>query len=427
MNLPRWLFLSLCSVPLLVYHSFVFINSQNIPFTDDLAIVANLYDLHTAQTLNGFTAVLLSFHNEHRLLLPRLITWGLRSLNGGIIDFRHWVWFGNSLLLIVPGVLFYVFRSYRKPYGFFLPVLILLFQPLFLELTEWGMASLQNIGVLAVAAITLFYICRSDTSPIRLLITFLLTGVTLFTGANGLLLIGVVGLVLLIRRQYVQTVLWMAAGGLAIWAYWQGFMPDVHAGKGTQTTFSVSNTGLSLFGLAGSLVESQRYDFLSIGMGLIMLTAFTWVGIRRAWTLIGSPLVDWRTLFLLSYSLFLLLTMGVIALNRPLADVLHVSRYKIYPLLLLICLYLLLLEPLSCHKQTAMAILVVCIAFNSITYRRALPVIRVHQTELYAWLSRYQLTGQVGAPSPYMEQYYAQRLTAFTSQHLYQPPDHSKK
>ncbi|MBC3784984.1 hypothetical protein [Spirosoma utsteinense] len=444
--MKRFIWPTVCFLCIVVYYTVIVENSQNIPFADDLAIMANLYDIHVATTPSDVVATLLSYHNEHRILLPRLVIMALAKLNGGIVDIQWWIWAGNSLLLLIGYVFYRVFANYQKPFIYFVPVVLLLFQPLAAELTYWGMASLQNIGVLVLSAITIYlisgdgsaaglsfrgtrnlrrYLISGDGSSAgRLLVSFLLTGAAMLTGANGILLLLPVALVLLVKRCYKQAVGWLVTGGFVVELYWTGFIPGVHSGSAAKTTPDVLDSGLSFLGMMGAFVESQRYDYVSVIVGVVFLILVALAVSPKIRALIQLPVasVDRQTIFVLAFSSFILLTMAAIAVNRHLDAILHVSRYKIYPVLLLICLYLLCLDRFRWRVWSIRPVVLLCLIANGIAYKRYLPIIGVHQAYLTLQLNNWLLYRSVDAPTPFIRQYYEQRWTNMYRLGLYKPP-----
>jgi hypothetical protein len=406
------------------YYSLVIYNSQNIPFADDLAIMATLYDVRTDNSLSNQLAGLLSFHNEHRLLLPRLLAMGLAKLNGGVIDIRWWIWSGNALLLLILLLLYRVFAHHKKPFVYFIPVILLLFQPVWTELTYWGMASVQNIGVLALSALVLYDVSGSSPSWPRLAGEFLVTGAAMLTGANGLLLLVSVAFVLLVRGRYKQASAWVLAGGLSVKLYWLGFVADPGLPSQALPASGILDKCRSLAGLLGAFFDSQRFDFLPVGIGLCFLGLFTYVGLQKLRSVLRSPgqLPDRPALFVLGYSSFLLLTMSAISVNRDVEAVLHVSRYKIYSVLLLICLYLLSLEYLQGRIRLLQLLIVLSFVYNVAAYGRSWPAIRQHRVYLTDRLNDWLMNGKVEAPSAFMKAYYRQRWTQTYRDGLYKPP-----
>ena len=151
----------------------------------------------------------------------------------------------------------------------------------------------------------------------------------------------------------------------------------------------------------GAFVESQRFEFISVGVGLIFLVAWSRLIIRKLPDLLVSqPLMyDRRTLFLLSLSLFLMLTISTIAVSRYFDAALQVSRYKIYPVLLIICFYLLYLDRLFRIRWSITAIILVCGLANLIAYKRAWPVLMAHRNYLTQQSSNWQQYRRVDAPT----------------------------
>lgn len=386
--------------------------------------MATMYDIRTASTLSSQLAGLLSFHNEHRLLLPRLFTIGLTKINGGVIDFRWWIWLGNSLLLVILVVFYRVFILYRKPFLYFLPVILFLFQPLWIELTYWGMASLQNIGVLALSASTLYLVSSDKKSLKRIVTVFVLTCATILTGANGQLLLVSVAFVLLVRGQYKQTIGWILASVISIKLYWIGFSVEINSGSKALILSSLLDKSISFLGLMGAFIESQRYGFLTVGTGIVFLSLFAYLVFQKLKDLVysSSQLLSRNELFVLAFSSFLLLTMGTIGIHRHYEDVLHVGRYKIYSVLLLICLYLLSLNYLHWTNRMIQVLITLCLVFNGVSYVRSWPAISVHQAYLRNQLNNWILNREVEAPNSFMRAYYEQRWTNTYREGFYKIP-----
>ncbi|RYC69452.1 DUF2339 domain-containing protein [Spirosoma sordidisoli] len=411
-------------VVILVYYTLVGIFSQNIPYADDLSLLASLYDLSNQGSVSATLSILFSFHNEHRLLLPRLVTIGLTALNGGVIDFRWWVWLGNAFLLVPLAVFYQVLAGRKISPAYLVPIALLLFQPLHTELVYWGMASLQNLGVLALAVITL-YLAAGPLSFTRLALVLGLTLLSMLTGANGMLLIPAVAFVWLLRRQYWLVAGWLIIGSLAIGLYWWGFDPAIQSGIGAEQASTLFEKAQTLLGLLGALVESQRYQEIPMATGLLLVLAFGIPAARivqRVWTQ-SVPSADRGALFMVALGGFLLMTMAAIAVSRQLDAALFVTRYKIYPLLLLICVYLMMvLTSMTPARWMLPACVVVGLAINVIGYWRSLPRLEKHQAYMNEQLINWERYHRVDAPTPFMRHYYEQRWTAAHREGLYLPP-----
>jgi hypothetical protein len=146
--------------------------------------------------------------------------------------------------------------------------------------------------------------------------------------------------------------------------------------------------------------------------------------LQKLRSVLRSPgqLPDRPALFVLGYSSFLLLTMSAISVNRDVEAVLHVSRYKIYSVLLLICLYLLSLEYLQGRIRLLQLLIVLSFVYNVAAYGRSWPAIRQHRVYLTDRLNDWLMNGKVEAPSAFMKAYYRQRWTQTYRDGLYKPP-----
>ncbi|OIN59942.1 hypothetical protein [Arsenicibacter rosenii] len=421
----KYFCLILCISSILIYYIWVIINSQNIPFADDLSFMANLYDIQTASSFTDKINIFFAFHNEHKLLYPRLLVWILARLQGGIIDIRWWIWIGNSFLLGVLYIFYISFKSYQKPFIYFVPVVLFFFQPIYIELTYWGMASIQNIGILLVSSLVLYKISTYDTDIKKIFILFLLTVSAVFTSANGLVLVPIIAGILLLKKRYNLLSIWIILGCILFWFYWHDFNPQIHSVAIKRT---ISGVVLSFFALLGSFLESQRYGKFTIVAGVFIAIAMAYL----LWPILKIILksefkkISNSQLFLLSYFIFLLLTITVIAFNRNFEDALHVSRYKIYSVLILIVMYFLIIRRYQVSIHIIYVLIIGCTGFAVYNYKRANAVTHAHSQLLNQQLNKWFYLQQLDAPTPLQGQYYATRWTALYLQGAYIPPIESR-
>jgi hypothetical protein len=160
----HWLALFLLGLPFASYWIHLFCYAANAPFIDDYdVILGSTNHFITTAGLLGKVGALWAQHNEHRLIIPRIIAL-LQYYILGHINFRHLTLIGNlfwstSLILII--------REHRKktqlPLLFYVPLSFLWFSFVHYENTFWAMASLQNYGAVFFSVVALGYLQSGKT------------------------------------------------------------------------------------------------------------------------------------------------------------------------------------------------------------------------------------------------------------------------
>jgi hypothetical protein len=192
---------------------FVGVYGRNVPYLDDWDIVPALTG-HQAITFQW----LWSQHNEHRLVLPRLLLIGLYRLSG--CDFRAGMVFNAALLILMTTLMLHAAAKIRGKLGLtdaFIPLLFLGWAHYDNLLWSWqvGFVSAILLAILALHALS-----RSNT-PGRLSALYMgiLVCALPLTGAVGLafaapLSVWMIAVAWLYRRQDIRATTTYAIGGL---------------------------------------------------------------------------------------------------------------------------------------------------------------------------------------------------------------------
>ena len=190
MNQPlhKSLFLLLLVLPAIVYFYTISVFALNIPFMDDFDIFIGYLNLPDSVRYH----TLFNQHNEHRLVIPRLIAEGYCQLTGKI-NFVSLSYIGNSAIVLLCLALFYVWKRTSVPVGFFAPVPYLLFSACSWESMTMASSALNHLPVVPFALLAfILYESNFRFAPVLAILSATLAA---FTSAAGL----VVFIVLLLR------------------------------------------------------------------------------------------------------------------------------------------------------------------------------------------------------------------------------------
>ncbi|GAB4038034.1 hypothetical protein GCM10028809_55050 [Spirosoma gilvum] len=330
--------------PIYHYYQVVWGNAVNVPFEDDfdsaLAFASNY--LYKTPTLVGKIQRIFSQHNEHRIVLDRLAFLTDYALTGSI-NFRHLILFGNLSLLIVIGLLFVSsFRSLTllQQVVYFLPVPFLLFQLHFWELTVWGMASIQNLYIVAFALLSFYALDRSKQQPAWFWVAVASAFMASFTSGNGIFTF-IIGLpVLFLQKSYRQLGIWVGIGVLTAAIYFWGYAKPGHHPPIFETLTKTPGQFFDyFFTLTGSDFASQPNWPLRAGKWMLAL----FIGLL-AWKAAKRQLTT--NLTILALLAFMYLTSLSVTMARSGFGIQQAlsPRYGILPVMLLISLYIVTIE-----------------------------------------------------------------------------------
>ena len=357
-------------LPVALYFYFLSEYSLNIPKWDDHALKAFIVDFQSA---NGFLPKLQTFfkqHNEHRIAFDRFFTLVVFWIHGNI-DYRWLMWIGNFTLLGVLSIFFRLFQKQKISIAYFVPIPFLLFQMQLWENTFWGMASMQNFGIIFLILLLIYLISSEKKSHFyaALFVAFLAT----YTSGNGITVFPVCVVLLALQRRFKDIFIFGIVSILLIFLYFYQY-------KFPENNPSMAGIGfkkimLGFFSFLGSVFDlipnaNQNRKTTILGgiflfiTGTIMALYFTFNSrlFKKQRTLNQSEL------FILGNILFLIGTALVVTVTRISYGEagLLTSRYKIYSILLLITIYLAFISKLNLtnDKWLVIALIFMSICFN---------------------------------------------------------------
>lgn len=170
------------------------------------AVLSFLLKYESAGNFFEKISLVFSQHNEHRIVPVRLFSLLVYWINGEI-NFIYLIFIGNVALI---GIAFYLFKGglpRETKLFLFIPVLLILFQPLYYESMYWGMASIQSFyGLLFV--VSSFYFL-DNLSNKNFIIASLLAICATFTSGNGIFVYPIGIFLLMFRYNTKYAIFWI--------------------------------------------------------------------------------------------------------------------------------------------------------------------------------------------------------------------------
>ncbi|MCF2492291.1 hypothetical protein [Dyadobacter chenhuakuii] len=368
------IFLSLILLlPVLIYFMVWNYYAINIPKFDDHALKEFILYYSQASSWKEKIWLLFKQHNEHRISLTRLISWWDYSLFGSL-NYRHLMTAGNLLLLAVIPLWYELLKKNKKPLSALLPVPFLWLTLAFWENMYWGMAAIQNFGVVTLAVWTLYLCINFKTLPF--VISLILAGVTILTSGNGLLVLPLGALLLFLTGNRKRFALWLVVSAVEIFCYFNWYTKPESNPESKATIFQFIKGYMAFLGSFAESFPVADHIKVCFFMGIVLfLVAISIVSttlfriVRNKYSQKFERITD---LFCLGTILFILATALIVVYSRAGFgfDTLVTSRYKIYSVLLLIVAYLYVVIPIrgSFLSPYVTSIVFLGVIFNIFSY-----------------------------------------------------------
>ncbi len=305
---------------------------ENIPFNDDIEVFIFLNDFFSDSAdfkRNIFLFIMQS--NEHRTIFNKLIYLLFFDVFH-YIDFRHYMFVGNIGLVGIGAVLYKMFSVKNYKLILFLPVIFLLFQFRFSELTFWGIASIQFFWVTLFVLLSLYYLF-SEKQKLSLAILFAIFAT--FTNGNGMFIffVGLFGLLFFKRKK--DSIKWLITATASIALY---FIPYIKP-PGHPSLFEIFNDPINsivyfLYTIAQSI--SFNMNFM-IFIGLLTILFFIFLTYKKYY--LKNPAVYSMLLFLFLNSAILTVARSGFGAGQALSP-----RYSLWSILFFILIYIAFVE-----------------------------------------------------------------------------------
>ncbi|ODS81877.1 MAG: hypothetical protein ABS46_10370 [Cytophagaceae bacterium SCN 52-12] len=360
-------------IPVAVYLRVWDYYAVNIAKWDDHALKRTLLDYIAADGISGVFSVLSAQHNEHRIFLTRLIAILDYSWYGQL-DYRHLMFAGNLLLLGIIVLWWRLLKHNGKTLFALLPVALIWPTLAHWENMYWGMASIQNFGVVTLGALAVYWCLKRPWGYFAAGI--LAAALSAFSSGNGLLVLPIITLVLFLSRENKKGIIAAASVILVLVLYFASYhQPDYNA-KTPAGVWALTKGFMAFIGSFAEVFPVKGRQDTSVVFGVILFLVSISIVSTTLFRLVrnqySEPYAKITDAFCLGIMLFILGTAAVVVWGRAGSgiEVLLTSRYKIYSFLLLITAYLFIVIPIrgSFYHPYVSGVAVLCLLFNVFSY-----------------------------------------------------------
>jgi hypothetical protein len=339
-------------IPVGVYFFFVIYFSENIPFMDDYdAILKFVIDFAGEESFLKRIHLVFAPHNDHRLVFLHLVVLAQYYVSG-VINFQHLIILGNLSVIAILFILWKSFECSKNKLYFFLPAVYLLFSLAYFEASLWTMVSLSGLPVVAFSFAAIYLLGKDNNSHFIGSCVFAIAAV--FTQGNGkIVLISCIAM-LLYKKQYKKSVIWIFMSALLL------LLPTFFL-EPTNTTYDSIleilqspihhiRHYLSIFSFLGTYFESLTFlgtysgilAFLGTYFGSIIVTLIAGAVIACCFIYLIRIEFYAKNLVLFGFVTFIFLNALAVGYARP--SVVFPSRYAIYSTLAIAVIYLAIYE-----------------------------------------------------------------------------------
>lgn len=365
------LYLALICVPILIYFITIVRASINFPIMDDYdAILKFLITYIDATNFYDKITAVFSQQNEHRIVYTKLVVLGYHKIFGAI-NFIPLIVIGNLSLV---GILLVFYKSLKiesldKRLIILLPVVLFLFNYRYAELSCWAMTSIQNIGVLFFAFLSLYFLLKDNKPSIAWAIVF--ATIATYTSGNGILTFITGIIVLILKKESRRSIfLFGCAFVLNLATYFIG-LKKVEGHPPFLASFIANPEDFFLYPL--NFLGSVFYGHITVigfVFGALVLAVFIFIYIKKIYK---------NNYVLFAFLLFMLSTVGVITISRFGFGVRQAnsSRYMVNSSLIYIIIGLIFCE----------------IYYSKLTYKFYLPLVIFIM--IFNWISIDSIKGQL--------------------------------
>ena len=335
-RLSKIIFYVIFSIPFLIFLLIFQSYALNVPFEDEYGILRNFYDIGTKNDIKEQFEILIAPCNEHSIIISKIF-FGLHLWVFKSINFKNLMFVGNLIFFSLFFFFFRLLKQHKLSLWALLPLPYILLSAHIYENSLWAMCAFENNDVIVFLCWAIFLIFSTIPSNTKFYFGLFLLSCALVCNGNGILSFIVVGLGLAYQRRWRELIIVMATLLL---------MKFVFLSSGQYKTPNSAMTTLSSFSiLVGGFLKTNAFNIIIklIGFGIMLIIG----GASLIYILKRKK--DIFELNIILIALFCLGTLFAVALFRDVSSSDFPDRYRLYPQLLLVCVYLLLIKQFSPH------------------------------------------------------------------------------
>jgi len=360
-------------IPIGIYFGVWDYYAINIPKWDDHALKAFIVEYAQAGTWQEKLKAVFKQHNEHRIALDRVFTWLDFSLFGKL-NYRHLMMIGNLLLLGVIPLWYVLLKNNKKPLFALVPIPFIWLTLAFWENMYWGMAAVQNFGVITLALWTIYL--AVNPKPVYFALAILMGALTISTSAIGILILPICTVLLFLSGDRKRSVILGIASIIGVFAYFWTYQQPGTNPESKASLFQLAKGYMAFLGSFAESIPVKDHFGACVVMGIVLFLVAVSIAstiLFRISTKKYSVKFERITdLFCLGALMFILATGLIVVYGRAGFGLegLITSRFKIYSVLLLMVAYLYVVIPIrgSFLSPYITAIVFLAVTFNVFSY-----------------------------------------------------------
>jgi hypothetical protein len=331
-NKQKTLHLSIIILPVIIFFVYIYKNAVNVPYMDDVELIFTVNTLHD----KSIFSTLFAQQNDHRILFARLGAIFSYYLSNDV-DFRNQQLLGFSCFLFLIYSFYLSFKITGKQLIFFLPVVLLLCNPIVWRVILWTITAFQSPLAIGFSFVSLHFLGKDSKQWYWSILFAIFSSLTILDGLS-ILPLGVLWLISL--GKYKRAIIFSLFSVFYLVIFFQNY----HFSDATHFSFDFGIILKNFVGFVGGFTRVFSDSSLVIPqiIGLLMIVFFLAIKISE-WRK-GFSTNGW--LSFIDICLIRLLASGMmIALGRSPengSDIIT-DRYQVYIICILAMFYLFIL------------------------------------------------------------------------------------
>lgn len=345
-----------------LFVTFIIWSVVDFPFQDDVDLIRFVYRLKTQEL--SFADLIKTFFeldNDHFVVMVRVIVLIVYAFLG-YLSFTIFIYF-NTIQILALLFLFYVeFRKLKLNLIYFVPVVFLILQPQFHDVTTSANAGLYHSTTSLFTFFAIKFSIKTDKKSVFL--TFILMFMAAFTFGSGLFAISSIGLSFLLQKRHKAIIGVVISLLVYFILYKYYFSPTGHIAEISTNFYNIFVTFFGLFGAVFTILDHYGILF-SVVLGIIVFSTFLFYvfnGLFSRLTLSSEKII------LLSFFSYMAAAIFLIALVRSANRIVVSGRFEMFSPFLITCLYIVVLPILIKYKRTLLSVIVFSITFPTFAY-----------------------------------------------------------
>lgn len=347
---------------IILFVTFIVWSAVDFPFQDDVDLIRFVFKLKSQNlSMDELIKAFLELDNDHFVVIVRFIVLATHHFIGSL-PFDFFIYLNTTQLLFIIYLFYREFRKLHVNIIYFLPVVLLILQPQFHDVTTSANAGLYHITTSLLTFLAIKFSVKSDKRSIFL--TFILTATAAFTFGSGLFAISSIGLSYVLQKRY-HLLFGVFATLIGYFIMYRIFHSS--SGQIAEISSNFYNIFITFFGLFGAIftIFDNQGILLSVVLGIIVFSTYLFFVFKGVFSRL---ILSSEKIILLSFFSYMAAAIFLIALVRSANRIVVSGRFEMFSPFLITCLYIVVLPILLKYKRTFVFIFVFSITFPVLAY-----------------------------------------------------------